>query len=281
MKTWEELTIQDNFLFQKVMRNQRICKHLIEKILRIKIEEITYPEEEKTIDIRLDSKSIRLDVYVKDDKGRIYDIEMQVTNGKQGELEKRARYYQGMIDMELIEKGEPYENLNPCYVIFICTFDLFKKNLPMYTFVNTCKEDGELELGDESTKIFLNSKGDTKDIDSDVAAFLQYVEGHAPKGDFMKHVDEEVTRIKAHREWRRSYMKLRDEMTRYGRMEREKALAEGMEKGLQQGMQQGMHKGKLDAALSMLKNGIPMDMVVKCTELPSVTIEKIAKEHGL
>ena len=31
-KQWEELTIQDNFLFQKVMQNQRICKYLIEKI---------------------------------------------------------------------------------------------------------------------------------------------------------------------------------------------------------------------------------------------------------
>ena len=29
-KQWEELTIQDNFLFQKVMQNQRICKYLIE-----------------------------------------------------------------------------------------------------------------------------------------------------------------------------------------------------------------------------------------------------------
>lgn len=27
-KQWEELTIQDNFLFQKVMQNQRICKYL-------------------------------------------------------------------------------------------------------------------------------------------------------------------------------------------------------------------------------------------------------------
>lgn len=37
-KQWEELTIQDNFLFQKVMQNQRICKYLIEKILGIRIE---------------------------------------------------------------------------------------------------------------------------------------------------------------------------------------------------------------------------------------------------
>ena len=33
IKDWEELTIQDNFLFQKVMRNKRLCQYLIEKIL--------------------------------------------------------------------------------------------------------------------------------------------------------------------------------------------------------------------------------------------------------
>lgn len=42
IKDWEELTIQDNFLFLKVMQNKRLCQHLIEKILQIKIVEITY-----------------------------------------------------------------------------------------------------------------------------------------------------------------------------------------------------------------------------------------------
>ena len=37
IKDWEELTIQDNFLFQKVMRNKRLCQYLIEKILQIKM----------------------------------------------------------------------------------------------------------------------------------------------------------------------------------------------------------------------------------------------------
>lgn len=45
-KQWEELTIQDNFLFQKVMQNQRICKSLIKKILGIRIKKITFPEGE-------------------------------------------------------------------------------------------------------------------------------------------------------------------------------------------------------------------------------------------
>lgn len=40
-------------------------------------------------------------------------------------LPKRMRYYQGMIDLNILEKGENYKNLKKSFVIFICTFDLF------------------------------------------------------------------------------------------------------------------------------------------------------------
>jgi len=77
---WDNLTISNNFLFMKVMKNERICKRMIEKILDIKIDKIVYFEEEKTIDIRLGSRSIRLDVYVQDGKGTVFNVEMQTTN---------------------------------------------------------------------------------------------------------------------------------------------------------------------------------------------------------
>ena len=107
IKTWEELTICDNFPLQKVMKNQKICKQLIEKILHIDITQITFPETENQIDVNYDSKSVRLDVYVYDDQGRIYDIEMQCSNND-NELTKRTRYYQAMIDMAETEKGQDY-----------------------------------------------------------------------------------------------------------------------------------------------------------------------------
>ena len=192
IKDWEELTIQDNFLFQKVMRNKRLCQYLIEKILQIKIADITYPDTEKAIDIRLDSKSVRLDVYVQDDTGRVFNIEMQCTDEQDSGLAKRTRYYQAMIDMDMLKKGEVYNKLRPSYIIFICTFDAFDAGLPMYTFRNRCIETEGLELGDEGTKIFLNSKGDSDTLDPDVRAFLRYVDGKAAEGAFVKAVEREV-----------------------------------------------------------------------------------------
>ena len=81
IKEWEELTICDNFLFQKVMRNPRLCKRLIEKLLRIKVKRITYPAAEKTIEASPTQKGIRLDLYVETEDGTIIDIEMQTAVG--------------------------------------------------------------------------------------------------------------------------------------------------------------------------------------------------------
>lgn len=79
--------------------------------------EAAKPEEQKVIDITKDSKSVRLDVYVNDDAGTVYDVEMQTTSSK--DLPKRSRYYQGMIDLNQIEKGAFYRDLNKSFVIFI------------------------------------------------------------------------------------------------------------------------------------------------------------------
>ena len=64
----------DNFL-STVMRDKDICRETLEILLDKKIGEITYIDNQKTIDINYDAKSVRLDVYV-EDENRIYNIEM-------------------------------------------------------------------------------------------------------------------------------------------------------------------------------------------------------------
>lgn len=102
------------------MRNQQICNQLIEKILHIHITRITFTETEKQIDVNYDSKSVRLDVYIYDDHGRIYDIKMQCSN-QDNELPKQTRYYQAMIDMAETEKGQDYQDLKESYIINVYT----------------------------------------------------------------------------------------------------------------------------------------------------------------
>ena len=49
-KKFEDLTFADDYIFEKVLHeNQDICQELLERLLKIKIDHITYPEIEKTI----------------------------------------------------------------------------------------------------------------------------------------------------------------------------------------------------------------------------------------
>lgn len=123
---YEELTLSNDFLFCKVMQDKALCKHLLELILDCEIEDIVYQESQKVFDDTIDGKSIRLDVYIKDDKHTIYDIEMQTSNTK--DLPKRSRYYHSCIDRGQVEKGQYYGELKERQHIPLKKFVLKIKN---------------------------------------------------------------------------------------------------------------------------------------------------------
>ena len=52
-KIIEQLNLDDDFLFAKVMSDKEICKKVLEKILNINIKDIEMPTEQKVIDVLL------------------------------------------------------------------------------------------------------------------------------------------------------------------------------------------------------------------------------------
>ena len=274
IKPYEELTIQDNFIFQKVMRNKRICKQTIERLLDIDIKDISYPEEEKSIDIRLDSKSIRMDVYVNDDKGTVFNIEMQTSKDME-ELVKRTRYYQALIDIDLLEKGQSYSALNDTYIIFICTFGVFTGNRHKYSFKNLCIEEQGLSLDDGTTKLFLSTKGTADDISKPLKYFLDYIDGKEPADELMQEIDNEVDTIKRCDEWRRDYMTLAFEMDRKFAEGKAEGLAEGKAEGLAEGLAEGKAEGKAEAVINLMETmNITAEQAMKALKIPDVDFAK-------
>ena len=82
IKPWEELTIRDDYMFKLIMSRKPICKSMLECTLGMKIQDIIYLEAEKTMTARYQGKGIRLDIYVKDEKDTVYNIEMQAGRGR-------------------------------------------------------------------------------------------------------------------------------------------------------------------------------------------------------
>lgn len=240
-KKFEDLTISDDFMFGIIMRNPKYCKPFLETILNIKISRIEYPQDQKTINLSLDAKSIRLDVYVEDDSDTVYNIEMQ--NGHHENLPKRTRYYQGMIDLNLLDKGMDYTQLKQSFVIFVCTFDPFHIGRHVYTFENRCVEDLNLPLNDGTQKIVLNTKGIFDDVRPELKRLLNFIDGRQPEDSFTQDLSEAVESAKRNEKWRHDYMTLQ--------MAYDEKYREGLKNGIAEEKEETAHRMLSDNTLTL------------------------------
>lgn len=89
----------------------------------------------------------------------------------------RWRENQSLIDAPLLKSGEEaFDGLKPSLIVGGCDFDLYGRGKYRYTFTNQCKEIPGLELGDESTKIVLNTRGtDGTGAEQGLIDFLHYI----------------------------------------------------------------------------------------------------------
>ncbi len=283
---WESLTLSNDFMFSKVMRDKEICRETLEILLDKKIGEITYIDNQKTIDINYDAKSVRLDVYV-EDENRIYNIEMQVVNKK--DLAKRSRYYQGMIDLNAIEKGEIYRDLKESIVIFICKFDPFGEGLSKYTFENICNENKELYLKDGTSKVFFNTKDYYKERSEDAKLFLEYIEKEiTSENNFVKKIEQKIRNIKENKEWRAEYMTLlmREQEIARDNFEKGKleGIAEGVVKGREEGIEEGIAEGVIRGREEATAKGIEKIIEIYREELnfeDEIIVQKLMKKYDL
>ena len=266
VKTYEELELKDDFMFSVIMRDPKYVKPFLETILRIKIAKIEYPEVQKNIDIAAGAKGIRLDVYVEDEKHTVFNLEMQTTTARN--LPKRMRYYQGMIDLNILEKGDDYNHLKKSYVIFICTFDPFGLGRHIYTFENRCSEDIALTLNDGTVKIILNTKGTLDDVSPEMKRLLDYVDGKGVSDTFTRDLEEAVQSARQNEKWRLDYMTLQQEY-------RER-FQEGKVEGIKEGKIEGLREGKIVGKIETLYEELHMT-VVEIAEKLAISEEEVQR----
>ncbi|MCR4989986.1 MAG: Rpn family recombination-promoting nuclease/putative transposase [Lachnospiraceae bacterium] len=210
LKKFEELMFRDDFMFGKVMEDSQLCREVLECLLHRTIGNLHELETQKEFRYTSEGKLIRLDVYNKDSNKAIYDTEMQNLNNKSIEwhqLPKRSRFYQGAIDIDYMNKGNSYKSLPECNILFLCTFDPFKKGYSQYTFHERCDENTQVLLEDGTSKIFYNCLYDGNDISDDLRILYEYINTGKPDNDLTKRIDKAVDNGRKNEVWRTQYMK--------------------------------------------------------------------------
>ena len=258
---WQNLTITDDFIFGKIMLDPELCTELLRRIFpAYDIDRIEYINRQQTMQPLKDAKGIRLDVFVRDVQNVAFCVEMQTRNVDN--LPKRSRYYQSLVDMELLDRGQAYDQLSKSYVVFICPFDLFHMGRHIYEFCNYCKQDKNLELGDEATKIFLNANGTQDDIAPPLKEFLDFVAGRESDmpSEFIIKLKVALSDAEQNKGWRRERMIL------YFRDQDIRAEA------LQEGRELGRDEARREMILALLADGVDHQIICRSA---SITEEKL------
>ena len=226
-------------------------------ILAGQIGKIACLSPQNSVAAGIEAKSVRLDLLVKDETGKSYDIEMQVAN--EHNIPKRMRYYQAAIDIAFLDKGEHYKALNDSYIIFVCLFDAIGKGKPLYTFENICIEDGQTPLRDGTKKVIINAEAFSKAENKELKGFLEYVKTGTVNTEYTGRIETMIQTVKKSEQARQEYRF----MSGFEMDAREKGFSDGS------------RQKALEAASNLKHLGVSIEIIAQATGLSKEEVEAI------
>ena len=246
----KQMRMLDDTLMKCVFKG---CKPAVELVLRIilqrndlEVKRFSISKEYKN----LKGHSICLDVFAVDKDGKQYNVEVQRDN--RGANPKRLRFYNAMMDTEILVKGKDYSEAEDSYTIFITENDIFKVGDALYPF-DRFNEKNRIHLGDGTHLIYVNGSYD----------------GDDPLGWLMRDFREPDPE--------KMYYKVLAERVNYLKndIKGEKEMCQIMEDIREKGFQKGIQKGRLEGIKALIE---------VCRELGQTDeqiIEKVSSKYHL
>ncbi|MBO4715965.1 MAG: PD-(D/E)XK nuclease family transposase, partial [Verrucomicrobia bacterium] len=238
----KQMRMLDDTLMKCVFKD---CKPAVELTLRIilqrddlEVKKFSVSKEYKN----LKGHSICLDVIAEDKDGKQYNIEVQ--RDIKGTDPRRFRFYNAMLDVEMLGAGEDYSELRDSYTIVITEDDIFKEGEALYIFDRINIKNGK-PLGDGSHIIYVNGSYD----------------GDDPLGWLMRDFREPDPR-KMHFAVFAEKVNYLKNITK-GEKEMCKIVEELVEEGRQEGRQEGIQKGIKLLIAAYRKLGMTQEEIIK------------------
>ena len=150
----QSLRLLDDDFMNKVFEDKACAEFLLQIILErtdLTVQKVHSQHNLKN----LQGRSVRLDILATDEAGRVYNIEVQRSD--KGAGAKRARYNSSLIDANITEPGDNYENLNETYVIFLTEPDVLKAGQPIY-HIDRMIQETSASFGDGSHILYVNAQ---------------------------------------------------------------------------------------------------------------------------
>lgn len=161
--------IDDIFMREIFRNNKELTEFVLRTITGISDLEVTEEHSQYDLQRLLGARSVCLDVFAKDSKGRRYNLEVQ--RSVNGAEPKRARYHSSSIDVELLDTGAKFTDLPITYVIFVTETDVFGEGKLIYPIDRINTATGK-PFDDDEHIIYVNGKYTNKGDDSDLAKLM-------------------------------------------------------------------------------------------------------------
>ena len=239
------LTLMDDLFMQVVLEEQACTEYILQTILDKSSLKLKEQRLQKRLS-NLHGRALVLDCLCTDEKGLLYNIEVQ--NSSAGAIPKRARYHAALMDTHTLKKGEKFSKLPESYVIFITDKDVLGEGEQLYQIERIIRKSGNL-FKDGSHILYFNT---ARQDDNALGKLAKDFKEANPKEIQSEVLSHRVASLKEGKLDREGEKKMNVLLEKY----RKKAVEEGIEKGLAQGMQQGLEKGLEQGLQQGLQKGL-------------------------
>ena len=124
----KDLTIMSDMFMRNVFKKRECTEYVLQVVMDkkdLKVIDQVLQKDYKN----LQGRSAILDCVSRDSEGRQMNVEIQQEN--EGAYPKRARYHSGLMDMNILNPGQDFNELPESYVIFITLNDVLKEKRPI------------------------------------------------------------------------------------------------------------------------------------------------------
>lgn len=150
----DNFTLMSDIFMRNVFKKKECLEYVLQIILqnhKLFIAEHIIQKDYKN----LQGRSAVMDCVARDADGQYFNIEIQQEN--EGASPNRARYNSGLMDMNMLNPGQDFDELTENYVIFITRNDILGYGLAIYHVERVILEVYGF-FGDGTHIIYVNSK---------------------------------------------------------------------------------------------------------------------------
>ena len=252
----KHFTIMNDIFMRNVLKEISCTEYILQVIMNrtdIKVIDQTLQKDYKN----LQGRSAILDCVAKDAENNHFNVEIQGEND--GASPKRARYHCGLLDMNLLNPGEPFDSLPETYIIFITKNDVLGYNRPISHIQRRINETEDI-FQDGQHILYVNSK---KQDDTELGRLMHDLH--------CKEADEMYSNILSTR-----VHQLKETAEGVNQMCQE--LEEIYNEGEQSGVQKGELKKARETTLALLEMGMSVKQIAKAVNLSVETIQNWISE---